>query len=352
MSLTGAAGFASYFVYFFNNGMSSTLGAINAFSSLVSSSSARVNGPLLDAVNAAKGATDRLVAAASTAGDPLVLSAAQDVAAAMAASVTATQSLGLTLSSGRDALSSALCLVKSSSCPVDASTARLYVSYGVWAILGGGAAAALIHGVFLMKNRCAALVFRCTAPCMLIVGVLTPLLGAAFFAVALAGSDFCVAPAASLSSVLNVTSPLVSATLSYAAACGVAGGAPVAPVGASAQAVSAVDSLQAAIAKIYALNATVASSPVFNGLLIPLGDITYSLRLANASASSLAADVSCAPTATIYFSLLNGVCTGAVSSAAKTLFSIGGAVAAVFGVLLASVRACWRESHSTAAPAS
>ncbi len=317
----------------------------------LSTQSTTVNGPLITSLASATAAATALSAAAAATSSSSLVAAAAALSDTLASAAASAATLGATLGTASTTLAARLCLARSPGCPVDAATARNTVAYGVWAVLGGGVGVAIIHGVFLCKNRAAACCFRCTAPLMLAVGVLTPILGAAFYAVALAGSDACGDPAAALAGIVNGTSPLAAATIAYSAACGVPGAA-VPPAGALALAAAAAAALgdpsAGALAQLAAFNASVASSGASpaeqQALLGPLGDLTWALGRANASAAALAAAVGCAPTATVFFALANGLCTGGVSGAIKTLFAIGGGVGAVFGLLLVSVRACWQRA--------
>ena len=310
---------------------------------LISTSAATVSGPLVAALALAATASTQLAAAAASTGDGGVIGAVATITASTANALSAASALGVSLTAARDTLSTSLCLSTSSTCSVDVTTSQSYISYSVNGILGGGAFFAFFHGLFLCRSRGAAGLFRLTTPIMLFIGVLTPLLGAAFYAVALVGSDFCVSPSTALSAVVNASSPLAGQTLAYAAACGAATTVEPSAASAQGQAAAGVSIIANTIGQIASLNASISSNALFVSLLAPLGDLTYSLASANVSAVALATGVACAPTATIYFELVNGLCTGAASSGVKTLFAIGGAVVAVTGVLFASIRACWQH---------
>jgi hypothetical protein len=340
LALVAAASAGCYFAYFFDRGMSATLAAVKSFDLILSSALATANGPLASAFASALTASTALVDAATAIGAPAAtqLAAAQAVQSSLSSTSATVSTLGTALSSATTSLETSLCLASgSSSCPIDANTARSYITIGIWAIFGGGALWALAQGSLLCKNKPAACLFRAMNALTLVIGILIPLLGAAFYAVALVGSDVCVAPADTVTTLLNSTSQIASDSLRFATTCGDAT-VVTPPAGAAAFADSALAGLSSAYASVASLNATLA--PGLEALLAPLGDLTYALTLANASATALSSAVGCAPTATVYFDLVNALCSKGVASAIPTLYSLAGGIVAVFGVLVVASRGC------------
>ena len=340
LSLIAAASAGCYFAFYFDRGMSSTLSAVKSFDGILNSAAAMTTGPLSSAFASAVTTSSALVSAATAIGAPAAsqLAAAQAIQSSLSSTSATVSTLGSSLSSATTSLETSLCLTSgSSSCPIDANTARSYITIGIWAIFGGGALWTLAQGSLLCKNRPAACLFRTMNSITLVIGILIPLLAAAFYAVALVGSDVCVAPADTMTTLLNKTSQIASDSLRYAATCG--DSTAVTPAaGAAAFVDSALAGLSSAYASVSALNSTLA--PGLETLLVPLGDLTYALTLANTSASALSSAVGCAPTATVYYDLVNALCSKGIVSAIPTLYSLAGGIFAVFGVLIVASRGC------------
>ncbi len=323
-------------------GVDDALSSAQGLSTLLSGAAATVNGPLVAAEAQLVATANALATAAASTLEAVEAAAFRDSVASALATTTA---LGASVSDANSFLARELNLAGnwSGRVPrVNVGEVRNGLSTGVWVLLGVGVGWLLIMMTTLTPSRASAVCFRLTSPLALALGVALPVLAGALYGVALLGADFCAAPSTSISALLNYTNaPTFAAdTIVFYATCVAGAGAPGStPLAGATAAIAALANARDAVA---ALNASVASdpSPGAPALLPILGDATYSIGLANASALALQGAVECAPVQRLWLGILTPMCNTALVGAARTTFLVLASAAAMTVLLCFGASLC------------
>ena len=198
-------------------------------------------------------------------------------------------------------------------------------SFGAWLVLASFAACKTRGGAAYLRWACSLL--------MVLAFILVWLFAAVFMAGALVGSDFCVAPATSVSSLVgNATDAYTQ--LSWYINCNATtqGGLP-------GEINNGLTSLSTAIVQTNDLISTNTDPALNDTLLIILADLTSS----SASLTSLGGEVDCESIGGAYTQMVNSVCTTGIPSVI-VVWGLA-TLAAVFGFFLtcSGARLCWRH---------
>jgi hypothetical protein len=329
-------GGALYLFSTWRGGVTDGIAALKGFSGVLSSAAGTVSGPLAGSLASLSANALALSGACAAAGAPCsgqlpAISAVQAQAASTLADVT---SLGASLASAAAGFQRSLGL--SADAPFQLDAIKTAVELWVWVTLGAVAGWLLVHLATLSPTKITACMFRASTVCTLLLAAAIPVLAGGLYAVALVGSDVCVAPASTLVRLLNATgaaSPLAASTLAYYTTCS-AGGSGGGGDDASSQIGSASSALAQATWRVAALNATLGAGDAgVAAALAPLmAAITGDIVGANASVALLSgATLACAPVSGVYNSLLNALCGTAVTGVAQTFIpTVVASIAAVF----------------------
>lgn len=311
-------------------GVDDAISAAQRLSNVISGAASTVNFGLVPAETQLQAIAASLAQNAASAPDPLpTLTAA--FSTSVSAALATTTALGASLSDADSFFTRELNLAGnwSGKVPrVNVDEVKNGLSTGVWALLGVSLGWLLVMMTTLTPTRTSAACFRCTSPIAIALGGALPALAGVLYAIALVGSDFCAASAASAGALLNYTNaPAFAAnTLVFYATC--VPGAPGAPGGTPPEgATAAIAALTDALNVVAALNTSAALVNVtsLQGLL---GDATYSIGVANASAAALLGAVQCAPVQALWLGILTPACNTALVGVARTaLLAIPSAIA-------------------------
>jgi len=348
---SGCVGVALFLFSTWRTGLSDTIGSLRAFSGVLSSASATVNGlaagPLTALVSDA-GALRGTCQTQNCDGLAPGLQAAVNALSSQASSTKdSVDSLGSSLASSSAEFLRDLGLASDSKFNLD--QIKNSVDLGGWVVLGVLAGWLLLHLSTLSPTKTSACMFRFSTVCTLLASSAVAVLAALFYGVALVGSDVCVAPSAGISRLLNSTSSsnaLAANTFAYYASC-TDGGAPSTGFDAAAQVAAAGSALGNAAAQVALLNATVLAgvqpinATLANILFNSLGAITFDLAACNASVVSLATTtLACGNVNSIYNALLNALCGKAIDGAAQTFVPVVVASALLFFLLCYALALC------------
>ena len=355
----GCVGGALYLFTAWRSGLGDTLTALTGFSSVLSSASGLVSGPLVDSLTLLSSDVGALATACAGAG-PLCaaqLPAVTTVQAQAASTLTDVTTLGTTLASAAQGFQRSLGLAADSSFSLSALKTEVekYVLISLGVVVGW----LVVHLVALSPTKPTACLFRASTVLTLLLGTAVPILAGGMYAVALLGSDVCVAPSASIVRLLNSTgasSPLAANTFAYYTTCAGGSGSGSGSGGdASAQVASASSALALATARVQDLNASLAppagDATLWAAVSGIMGSITFRIAAANATVQTLSTStLACAPVAAIYTSLLNALCGTAVTGIAQSFIPIVVASIALVFLLCYAVTLC--ANHPGDAPPS
>ena len=348
LSLIAAAcvGGALYLFTAWRSGLGDTLTALTGFSSVLSSASGLVSGPLVDSLTLLSSDVGALATACAGAG-PLCaaqLPAVTTVQAQAASTLADVTTLGTTLASAATGFQRSLGLAADSSFSLGALKTEVekYVLISLGVVVGW----LVVHLVALSPTKPTACLFRFSTVLTLLLGTAVPVLAGGMYAVALLGSDVCVAPSDSIVRLLNSTggsSPLAASTFAYFSTC--AAGGSGSGGDASAQVASASSALALATARVQDLNASLApplgDATLWAAVSGIMGSITFRIASANATVQTLSTTtLACAPVAAIYTSLLNALCGTAITGIAQSFIPIVVAAIALVFLLCYAVTLC------------
>lgn len=343
----GCVGGALYLFSTWRGGVTDAIAALKGFSGVLGSASGTVSGPLVGSLASLSANADSLASACAAAGGACSsqLPAISDVQAQASSTLASVTALGATLASAAAGFQRSLGLSADAPFQLDAikSAVEQYVFIG----LGVAAGWLLVHLAALSPTKATACAFRASTVCTLLLSAGLPVLAGVLYAVALVGSDVCVAPASTLVRLLNTTgasSPLAASTFAYYTTCSAGGSGGGGGGGdASSQISSASSALAQATSSVASLNASLgAGDPGLAAALAPLlASITGDLVGANASVALLSGStLACAPVSGIYNSLLNALCGTAVTGVAETFIPTVVASITVVFLLCYAVSLC------------
>jgi len=325
-------------------GVDDALSAAQRISGVLTGAAVTVNSPLVAAESQLAATAAALEAAA--AGVPSVAAGAAAFRASADSALATTQALGASLADASAFIARELNLAGNFSGrvpSVNLDEVRSGLSTGTWALLGAGLLWLLIMLATQAPTRASAACFRFTSPAAIALGAALPALAGALYGGALVGADFCAAPAESASSLLNFSSApsfAASTVVFYATCVAGAGGAPGGtPPGGAAAALAALSDAQAAVAGLNASVAADGGAPAL-ALLPLLGDASFAIGLANASASELQAAVACAPVQAAWLDVLAAGCNVALAGVARTALVVIPAALAMTLLLCFGVSLC------------
>ena len=342
---------AMYIFSTWRSGITASVSSLRAFSGVLGAAAGAVSGPLAASMTALSADAGALVAACSAnscdASVPGLLAGVTEVQTQAQSTLGTVTDLGATLTSAAASTLRSLGLAADSSFSLDNIAGA--VDKWAWVTLGVLAGWLLIHLTTLSPTRGSACLFRASTAVTLLVGVALPALAGGLYAVTLVGSDVCVAPADSITRLLNATAgvdPLAANTFAYYASCASAGGGGVGGGDASSRVAGASAALGSATGRVAELNATLLAAqgafPALATALLPiLGSITGDIAASNATIAALAGStLACAPVSGIYFALLGALCGQAVRGVALSFIPLAAASIAMLLLLSYAVALC------------
>lgn len=319
-----------------NTGVTDTINGFKAFNNVLSTANSTIGSTLLPPVSAATGDATDFLTSLQTAVPPAPTELIDAVASISASTLVLSAQLeqvSALLSSATGALGEAV--GENGKYPVNQAGPLLFRS-GLGVLVGF---LVYLCGslVGLVGKPCGARALRGSLPILLLAvgGVWS--FGAVFFAVALAGSDVCVAPGAAVLAILNATdSASASAAYPtaqyYTAPCGTEN-----PSGAYQELLDGRAQANSSIASIIDLNATIIGlgNPALVNLSEPfLVRLTGHFNEANAGIDSTLDAISCPIVYGAFEQVLSGLCGGLIESAVLVW-----SVATAAGILLVVVAA-------------
>ena len=298
----------------FSGGVTTTLNGFKDFDNVLSNANSTIGSMLLPPVNGAT--ADATDLAAALAGSPLQ-SGATGIADASQALSEQLEQVSVLLSTATSVLGQAL--GQNGQYPVSQAGPLLFRS-GLGVLFGF--ACYLVGSLMgLVGKPWGARALRGSLPILLLTigGVWS--FGAVFFAVALAGSDVCVAPGAAVLAILNTvgSSSLGVAynTTKYytAATCDPAGNP---PIGAYAEMVSGLAQANASLGSVVDLNTTIyktGNQTLIDASKTIIASLAGHLDDAVGGISETLQVLSCPAVSAVFDEVLNGLCNGIIGNA-------------------------------------
>lgn len=222
------------------------------------------------------------------------------------------------------------------------------LGYNVWR--GGIAALAIFLGFVALTlpgmsaSRCGARWHRMLNACGLtIASLLVFVFAGIFILVSLLGSDICVAPSAALVDIANATSRslTVQESLAYYTTCGGAA-PPLAPAGIYGIIVEQSSHVADALSGVTAMQAIVTShAPDYDFATPFLTQLGGNMTAASGHVTHLSSQLTCAPIAAVYASLLDALCVDGMVAVIRTWGLATAACVLVYILVSAGARLCW-----------
>lgn len=357
LMLIAALGPGLAYIMHFDTGFESLANGLTSMKNLLVTSSATVSGPLLtSAVVLNVTAADMAAAAAGTSAQADANSLAAAASSAVSTAVSLAAMLNGTVASiieGFDIENSASSVIDGAvskgndgAFKVEIGSIRYGFTYATVSLLATVLGWMVITFILLMPNKCSERLFKGFSVITLGGGTLIVLCAALLYVPAIMGSDICMAPTTSINNILNQTGADGTAvdTWNYYTQCG--GNPALAPIGAYGQAVNSVAEIQSAMVSLSAVNATInadPNNPNYQPLKPYLTVLSSQLQDVNATMNTLVSGISCAPVSSIWYTMEDGLCNGAIVAVIMVFLCL--AAASFIILFLLSFTACLITRH-------
>jgi len=316
-----------------------TASGINGFTGLLNTASQQVSNGVAGSLASLNNTLVTLEAAAAAIPvAPADLATISDMISSTTASAASTTSVSSLLNSTVSSLNRQL----GNGGNVDVTSIGNRVYLGGAVSLGIFLIGLVIGAVFVLPRKSCASMFRYCNALLVVAFVLVYIFTGLFMAVSVAGSDICVAPSASIGSVVSLTAGTAADTILYYSSCQTAPGVVTPPTA------GALFDLLAGQASLNATRQTYDSTQAalvlaYPALAADAAAVGPALTATSAALAAVVSTVGCLPVNNVYQGLVQTLCGTGIPSVIN-VWGLGTAACLLMLILtISGVRLCFRH---------